>query len=293
MRFKPRSFDSNKKKAGILYRSRARLLRPRLLLAGFLSFFPLACGTPPPSPEALAAEAALREFMDTSPGEGGLVFLGVASVRSRIQESVNLALEEAARRIAIFREVEGEFTSYAANTGRLLDYRAETTASLRHDPAYRDYLEAVEFDEGSDVLRSENAVFVRVRYPGSLNINYRPSGPRPGGKPGDKPSWIESPPAMIGEYNAGVGYAGRRGAHRDTVTASYENAVFSIIRDLSTVSWERSVDYRGEGFLGGEFTVRQTIDAKGRLTGFYALETWTDPSDKSVWTLAVAKGAAF
>jgi hypothetical protein len=224
--------------------------------------------------------------MDTSPREGRLVFLGVAGIRSRIQESVDLALEEAARRVAIFREVGGELSTLSAKGGRLLDYRAESTASLRFDAAYKDYLETLEFDENSDVLRSENAIFVRVRYPGSLDLPYRPSGP-------GKPFWIETPPETIGEYIVGVGYAGRRDAHRDTVIASYENAVFSIIRDLSAVSWGQNIDYRGEGFLDISFTSQQGIDAKGSLMGFYALETWTDPGDKSVWTLAVAKGPVF
>ena len=227
--------------------------------------------------------------MDTSPGEGTLVFLGVAGIRNRRQESIDLALEDAARRIAIFREVEGEFLAWSNRGGRLLDYRAETSSSLHHDSAYRDYLAVMEFDEKSGVFDSENAVFVRVRYPGSLELNYRPSPPGPGGKP----SWIENPPDTIGSYMAGVGYAGRRNAHRDTVTASYENAIFSVIRDLSAVSWGQNIDYRGEGFLDIAFNVREGVSARARVNSFYVLETWTDPSDKSVWTLAVAKGKVF
>ena len=262
---------------------------PRLLLAGFLFLFLLpGCKSPPPVQEP-SSDEELREFMDTSPREGKLIFLGVAGVRSRMQESIDLALEEAARRVAIFQEVEGEFSALSNKGGRLLDYRAETSAVLHHDAGYRDYLEELEFDESAHVFGSENAVFVRVRYPGSLKLEYRSSPAGPGGKP----FWIENPPVMMGEYIVGVGYAGRRNAHRDTVTASYENAIFSIIRDLSAESWGQSVDYRGEGFLDISFTVRQGLDAKGRLNAFYVLETWMDPSDKSVWTLAVAKGAAF
>jgi hypothetical protein len=272
------------------FRLQARLLQPRLLAAGILFFLllPACTSSAPPVQEDTSAsgDAALQEFMDTSPREGRLVFLGVAGIRSRIQESVDLALEEAARRVAIFREVEGEFSTLSAKGGRLLDYRAESTASLRFDTAYKDYLETLEFDENSDVMRIENAIFVRVRYPGSLDLPYLPSGP-------GKPFWIENPPATIGEYIVGVGYADRRDAHRDTVIASYENAVFSIIRDLSAVSSGQNIDYRGEGFLDISFTSQQGIDAKGSLMGFYALETWTDPVDKSVWTLAIAKGSVF
>ena len=271
---------------------------PRLLLAGLLLVLLLpGCQTRPPArdnragePQAAAAEyRRLIEFMDTSPQDGSLVFLGVAGIRFRRQESINLALQDAARRLAIFRNVEGEFYTQVTRGGRLLDYRAETTTALRYSTAHiMGYIDAFEFDEQYDVLESENALFVRVRYAGSLGLNYRPSFPRPGGRP----SWIESPPESIGGYLVGVGYAGRRHAHRDTVTASFDNAIFNIILTLSAVAWEERFAYRGQGFLDFAFTVQESISAHAALNAFYVLETWTDPADRSVWTLAVARGTA-
>ena len=225
--------------------------------------------------------------MDTSPQGSKLIFLGIAGIRSRRQESIGFALEEAARRVAIFHDVVGEFY-FRSNTGsRLLDYRAETTSSLRYDEAYRDYVEALEFDEDFDVFESENAIFVRVRYPGRLSLNYYPSLPGPGGKP----YWTENPPGAIGAYTAGVGYAGRRNAHRDTVIASWENAIFSVIRNVSAQSWGQSIDFRGGGFLDHGSSIEHGVEAKAVLKGFYVLETWTDPVNKSVWTLAIAQGS--
>ena len=265
-----------------------RPLRAYLLLILFLPVSLLTgCKSPPPVPQSSSEDEALKKFMDTSPREGKLVFLGVAGIRSRRQESIDLALEDAARRVAVFHEVEGEFSTLSNRGGRLLDYRAETNASLNYDGAYKNYLESLEFDQDTDVLESENAVFIRARYPGSLAIDFPPSIQGPDGKP----FWIETPPAMIGDYTVGVGYAGRRNAHRDTVTASYENAVFSIIRNLSAVAWVQSFDYRGVGFLAIASGSVQRLDASACLNEFYVLDTWTDPADKSVWTLAIAKEA--
>ena len=265
-----------------------------LLPAGLLFVFLLAaCQSQVPVQENIPAVVAgedlrLMEFMDTYPRGGNLVFLGVAGIRFREQESIDLALEDAARRISIFRNVEGEFQIVSARGGRLLDYRAETRSSLRYD------IEAVRFDTHYfdaqyDVLVSENAVFVRVRYPGSLTLAYRPYFQRPGGRP----SWVDNPPERIGQYDAGVGFAGRRHAHRDTVTASYENAIFSIILNKYAVAFGQTFAYRGPGFLDVASVVREGVHARGRLNGFYVLETWTDPDDRSVWTLAIARGTVY
>lgn len=227
--------------------------------------------------------------MDTSPRDGSLVFLGVAGIRFRRQESIDLALKDAARRLAIFRDVEGEFYTWAARGGRLLDYRAETRSSLSYNLNHEHYIAAFGFNENYDIFESENAIFVRVRYPGSLSLNYRPYFPRRNGRP----SWIDSPPDKIGQYSAGVGFAGQRHAHRDTITASYENAVFAIILNKYAVAFGETLAYRGPGLLDSASIIREGVRARGRLNGFYVLETWTDPNDRSVWTLAIARGTAF
>jgi len=243
------------------------------------------CKSPPPVQLPPPDENVLKEFMDTTSRDGKLVFLGAAGIRSRRQDSINLALEEAARRISIFQELKGGFSTLSRRGGRLLDYRAETSVTLFYSRDYEKYLSDIEFDENTDVLESENAVFVRVRYPGGLGVDYALPPPLPGGEP----SWVDNPPTMIGDYHAGVGYAGRRNAHKDTVKASYENAIFSIIRDVGAVAWDESYDYTGEGFLDIASIVTMGINARATLNWFYVLDTWTDPSDKSVWTLAIAK----
>jgi hypothetical protein len=251
--------------------------------------FPGCTGAPPPAETVpVPSERELfRRFLYTPPEEGKLVFLGVAGLRSHREESLRLALEEAARRVDLFHGVEGEFTAYSYRRSRLLDYRSETTTSLNTQDSYADYVEDLEFDEESDVFLNGNALFVRVRYPGVLDVDYQPSSTGSNGKP----VWIDTPPETISGYTAGVGYAARRDAHRDTVIASCENAVFSIIKNLAGTVRGITSDFRGSGFFDISSASGNMLSAKGALKGFYVLDTWVDPVGLDVWTLAVAREA--
>jgi hypothetical protein len=253
-----------------------------------LIFFLLwGCKTPAPVDDFSSQQALQKEYFYTSPQNGKLVFLGAAGIRSKLEESIQLALEDAARKAAIFERVEGEFAAFTRMGGRFLDYRSETNSSLKYDTDYGRYIEKLEYDKEKDVFKSENAVFVRTRYPGNLELGYYPSYSGPGARP----SWIDNPPKTISGYTVGIGYAGRRNAHRDTVISSYENAIFSMVRDTASVSWGRTMDYRGGGLLDYAAITRSGINARAVLNGFYVLDIWTDPSNKAVWTLAVAVSA--
>jgi hypothetical protein len=256
----------------------------RPFFAGLLvfSFFLGACLTPP-SAEVLPADES-QNRISTFPEEGWLVFTGVAGIRSRLEESVALALEEAAKKLAIFERVEGSISSYSNQGGRLLDYRSETAGSVSYNQNYRDYVEKLEFDP-HEAFQQENAVFVRARYRGSLPLSYQP----PPAGPGGRPAWVDNPPEMISGYAVGVGYADRRNAHRDTVIASYENAILAIIQNQSSKAWSASEGFRGAGFLDYSAVNQKGMIAGGVLIGFYVLEIWIDPAAKAVWTLAIAQ----
>ncbi|AEF83420.1 hypothetical protein [Leadbettera azotonutricia] len=274
--------------------------RPCFRTAGlllFVSFLFWGCKTSAPGVENFSSRQALqREHFYTPPQKGKLVFLGVAGIRSKLEDSIQLALEDAARKVAIFERVEGEFATFTRMGGRFLDYRSETNSSLIYDTGFRRYIERLEFDREKDVFTSENAVFVRVVSPGNpgeaLRMNpeqdYHPSYSGSAARP----SWIDDPPQTISGYAVGIGYAGRRNAHRDTVISSYENAIFSIVRDTASVSWGRTIGYRGGGLLDYAAITRSGINARAVLNGFYVLDIWTDPSNKAVWTLAVAAYAS-
>jgi hypothetical protein len=257
----------------------------RSLVVLLFCFSPLfsGCLTRPAVEESLPQEDPNR--ISTFPEDGRLVFVGVAGIRSHPEESINLALEEAAKKVSIFERVEGTISFYSSQGGRFLDYRSETTNSVNYNRDYKGYIEQLEYDPDTDVFQQENAVFVRTRYRGTMSLSYQPLPAGPGGKPG----WVDNPPETISGYAAGVGYAGRRNAHRDTVIASYENAVLAIIRNRSSQAWSTSTGFRGGGFLDYSALSQEGMKADGVLTGFYVLETWVDPAVKAVWTLAVAR----
>jgi hypothetical protein len=260
----------------------------KLLATGLLglSFLFLACLSRPPAADSFPAEES-QTRIGSFPEDGWLVFTGVAGIRSRREESIHLALEEAAKKVSIFERVEGTVISYSNAGGRFLDYRSETTSAVHYNRDYKEYIEKLEYDPDTDVFQHENAVFVRARYKGSLSLSYQAPPSGSGGKPG----WVNNPPDLISGYAVGVGYAGRRNAHRDTVIASYENAILAIIQNQSSKAWSASTGFRGSGFLDYSAANQTGTSANGVLTGFYVLEIWTDPVTRAVWTLAIARPA--
>jgi hypothetical protein len=234
--------------------------------------------------EPLAA-GEFQNRISTFPEGDRLVFTGVAAIRSRRQESIDLALEEAAKKVSIFERVEGTVSSYSKAGGRFLDYRSETTGTVKHNRDYKKYIEELEYDPDIDVFQQENAVFVRARYKGSLPLSYESPPSGSGGKPG----WVDNPPPAISGYAVGVGYAGRRDAHRDTVIASYENAILAIIQNRGSNVRSAGTGFQGSGFLDYSAVNEVGMSAGGVLTGFYVLEIWIDPVTRAVWTLAIAR----
>jgi hypothetical protein len=272
-------------------RSTPRLLKTGLLVC--LSLLVWGCRTQaaPPEPPP-GGELRESRFITLPAPSGGadnaaagsrLVFIGVAGVRSRREDSVRLALEEAAKKVSIFKRVEGEVSVYSNVGGGFFDYRSETSASIDYDKNYIHYIDDLEYDSETDVFQRENAVFVRARYSGSLHLEYTLS------PLGLRPPWIDNPPEFISGYAVGVGYAGRRDALRDTVIASYENAVLAIIRNHNSSAWSLSEGRGGLGFLDYSAARQEGISARGVLTGFYVLEIWVDPDTMAVWTLAIAQ----
>jgi hypothetical protein len=216
---------------------------------------------------------------------GGLVFIGGAGVRSDREESVNLALQDIARKVSIFNAVEGEFVSYNKTGSSFFDYASNAQSSLFFDEDYLGFVENLEYDPDTDVMQLDNSIFVRARFrgPEAVQVPYTLSGNR-----GSKPGWVDNPPAEISGYRVGIGYAGRRALHRDTVNASFEAAIFSIIRAMSSEVSAGTVNYQGSGSFDYRSANDTAIRARGKLNSFYVLDTWMDPSNMSAWTLAIA-----
>ncbi|MDR0568455.1 MAG: hypothetical protein LBG87_04550 [Spirochaetaceae bacterium] len=257
-------------------------------LLGLLILALAGCGTSSSStektekPEKISGSAT---FWDTGSVEGSLIFHGGSPVYSKREDSVKAALEDAAKKAAVFATVEGRLRSSVNIGAGVFDYQSETETSLIYpEPSPADLV----FDPETDVLESNHSIFVRARYkpPEPAPIPYRSSSFQKKAKP----SWIADPPAVPG-YTVGVGYAGARSIYADTLAASYENAVFSIIAVLYGSAKEETASFQGAGTFDVSSTKTHEIKASGKLRGFYVIDAWTDPADKSMWTLGIAQKA--
>jgi hypothetical protein len=220
------------------------------------------------------------------PSRSGLVFIGGSGIRSKREDAIKIALEDAARKASIFYVVEGNFIATNTEGSGFFDFTSEIKADLSFNEDIQGYLENLDFDPDTDVLQYENSLFVRAKYKaGSVQLNYT----LPAGQNGKKPGWVDNPPTDISGYYAGVGFSNRRATLRDTVNVSFENAVFAIIKDVASNVSSQAVSFRGGSTFDYRVTNESITTARGVLSSFYVLDTWIDTSNMTVWTLAIAR----
>jgi len=250
----------------------------------FSSIFPsLSKSQTPP------VEDSQTSFFSSFPSNDGLVFIGVAGRRSNPKETLQLAIENAAQRVAVFYHISGEYAVKSNIGSGAFDYSYMTRTQLFTDKENAlQYIDALKYDADTDTIELENSIFIRTVYPSSLPyvVNYRP---KYSGKD-KKPDWIENPPKEIEGYNVGIGYSGRYSSITDSFTNSWYNAVFEIIREINTSAQNSEILYQNTGNLFGYKTSSDnTLYSFGAIDGFFVLDTWIDPKEKTVWTLAIAK----
>jgi hypothetical protein len=229
-------------------------------------------------PEDLAPEPVLRP---------GLVFTGVAGKLSNKDDSIQAALRDAARRLSFFYSVSGTALKREHIGAEILDYQVESEYQLQYDEDLNKFLDMLEFDPARDVFENNNAVFVVTRMPSELAM----PAVRGHSLVRERPAWVETPPPMIDGFIAGVGFSTRFSSHKDTVIASYEDAVMEIIENIKSVVHGELTGYQDSySAFGTEVTTDNTLTSRGTLRHFYVVESWTDPVNLSVWTLAVTSG---
>jgi len=270
-------------------------LRPLFLLCLLFTTcagVPASSSASAPSAEssaALAEALADSSFFSSASDKTDLVFIGVAGRRSDPKETLQFALEDAARRVALFYEVTGEYAVENNIGSGAFDYTHNTYTSLYYNKeGAKQYINALQFNADTDTLEIDNVFFIRTAYPAALpsSVRYRPVYRGPD----KKPDWIDTFPAGIGDYEVGIGYAGRHSSLVDTYTNSCNNAIFAIIRNVNTASRSSNMLYTNTGSLFGYKTASDNVTySYGILSGFYVLDTWIDPKTKTVWTLAIAK----
>jgi hypothetical protein len=97
------------------------------------------------------------DFWDISPVNGALVFFGVAGDLIDLQgfsnrdEMIRKALEDAARRVAMFRYLEGSYDQYNFSGSGYLDWDYRVETQLTFDQDYVAYVEHLQFDPTGDI----------------------------------------------------------------------------------------------------------------------------------------------
>lgn len=223
------------------------------------------------------------ELWSMAPSNGRLLFYGVSGRRSKPEESIQLALEDAARKVAMFYSVEGSMVQQSTSGSATFDYSSTTDTTLLYDTDYKKYLAMLEYDPETDVFEYQQMLVVRAWHRTSSSVPSYQSSWQDG-----RPTWTLETPTIPG-FQVGVGYAGRHSVHKDTVNASHENALFAIISKRSNAVQNNSTSYRGPGTFDYGSRTNSTITSSGRLEGFYVLATWEDPRDKSLWSLSIAR----
>jgi hypothetical protein len=233
-------------------------------------------------------------FLFSAPREGELVFLGVAGKRSSRKETLKYALEDAARRVVLFNQVSGEYAVESSIGSGIFDYSNKTqTAMYYNEEAVAAYIDSLRYDADniSDTIEADKTVFIRTTYPSTLPfpVNYRPAY----SVKNKKPSWVDNPNVVIPGYEVGIGYSWRYSSQFKTWINSYNNAVFSIIRNINSTLHGEFELYQNTGGMFGykKSTNKNTTYSYGTLYGFYVLDAWMDPETKAVWTLAIARKA--
>ncbi|MDR2717645.1 MAG: hypothetical protein LBB89_06230 [Treponema sp.] len=218
---------------------------------------------------------------------GELLFIGVSGKLSRREDTIQAALRDAARRLSFFHSVSGYIISWEHIGGKTFDFRIETKYRLQYDNDLEKFVEALEFNPHTDIFEHNNALFVITHIKSDIPMpRFRGHSFR-----NERPRWIDTPPAEIEGFIAGTGLSSRLSSHSDTVIKSYENAVIGIIENMkSHVNGGQKNYQNNSGAFDSYLDSSNETGAQGKLKNFYIIESWTDPKNLSVWTLAVAQG---
>ncbi|GHV91789.1 hypothetical protein AGMMS50268_22920 [Spirochaetia bacterium] len=250
------------------------------VLLFFCVVFLFSCRTPP---ESLPDKNVPRHWV-TTPENGALVIIGAIGKQSKKSMDIEVARDEAAKKVAMFYGIQGSVTIVNADSGSVDDYVSISEVDITYAQDYEKYREFLVFDEEKDVIRDEGTIFVRFTYKTLVpqSIKYVSSLDANG-----SPDWINKPPKIDG-YLVGVGYAGKHQLLRDAVAKSFQAAAAAIIKQL---------DAKGEGSVVvhysslGDYRAETTshLTSKGSLKEFMVIEYYFDSG--GVYTLAIAKAA--
>jgi hypothetical protein len=214
----------------------------------------------------------------TRPSDGIIPVIGIAGRRANRDEAIELALTDAARRIALYHGLYAESATVLNEGSGFLDYFSDFDyrLTLNNEPSV--YAGTLVFDRDNDVYEKQGAVYIRAKFSGSLNIPVYSTDFKDG-----VPDWVRNYHADIPGFLTGIGMSKTKGTPQATYQGSYENAIISLLPRLNTKVSSDLMDV-AEGRQQRNITVSQAS-----LTNVVILETWIDTKTNSVWTLLVAK----
>jgi hypothetical protein len=237
----------------------------------------LSAKSPEPSDSSLEAEFD-RGYWVTRPSGSVITIIGMAGRRANRDEAVRNALADAAQKAALYHGVHAESASVLNQGSGNLDYFSDFDYEITPANGYEGYIDALDFDKDTDVLEKSGVVLVRVRYAGVSDIPPYTTVLEDG-----VPDWTKRYAAAVPGRLAGVGHAKNKGSLQKTAQASYENALVSLLPQLSTRVGTEVVD------AAGARVTQNVTRSEGGLTGVMILETWLDRKTSAVWTLVVAQ----
>jgi hypothetical protein len=227
---------------------------------------------------------AERDFWDTTPSNGDIVIIGGAAKQAKESDAVALALMDAAKKVSAYYTLQGKVENFTNDNGTGgWGFRSKITTSFRYGADYEAYLENLTYDEATDILRERDSLFVKVRYTpiAPLVLDYQQTRVK------GKPEWITKPPKTISGMVAQVGQVLSHEYRKDAVRASWESAAALLLASICGYITRDMTDSTESNYLNTTRTLTSQT-AEGEIGGFYVLDVWEDPSNKSVWTLAVA-----
>lgn len=226
-----------------------------------------------------------REFWNTSTSGGDLIIVGVGGIYLYERESIQKALEDAAKKVSLFTGIRGATVYYEHIGTSFWDYVVADRTKIEYNENYHGYIEQLEYDPDRDIIINERGAFVRVRYKHSdpLHVVYPSSGSET-----ERPEWVTNPPVSIGGFIAGVGYGRPQMYSHGAYAASYETAIANLISRGATSIEGKNLQQQGERYNYDD--VREnTITASALISGFYVLQVWVDPKDGGVYSLVIAQ----
>jgi hypothetical protein len=214
----------------------------------------------------------------TRPSSGTIPVIGIAGRRGNRDEAIQSAVDDAARRVALYHGLYAESAAVLNQGSGYLDYFADFDyrLTIHNDPS--SYTGSLFFDKDDDVYEKNGSVYIRAKYSGVADIPEYNSVMENG-----IPNWVKNYNADVPGFLTGVGSSRNKGSPQTTYQASYENAIVSLLPELGSKVASRIVDAAGE-------KLQQNITtSRGNLTKVMILETWLDSKTGSVWTLLAAK----